>query len=50
MMPHEERQLQYRRCFILPPDLRDDPAFALDSYNWSSFGIWESTRAATRVT
>jgi hypothetical protein len=30
-----------RDRFILPPDLGDDPAFALDSYNWSTFERWE---------
>jgi hypothetical protein len=24
-----------------PSDLREDPPFALDSYNWSTFGTWE---------
>ena len=30
-----------RRRFILPPDLRADPAFAANSRNWLSFGTWE---------
>jgi hypothetical protein len=25
----------------LPSDLREDPAYALNSYNWISFGTWE---------
>jgi hypothetical protein len=25
----------------LPVDLREDPAYALNSYNWISFGMWE---------
>ncbi|KAK1631985.1 hypothetical protein QYE76_006300 [Lolium multiflorum] len=29
------------RRAILPPDLREDPAYALNSYNWISFGTWE---------
>ncbi|MBS2180363.1 hypothetical protein KFZ29_25365, partial [Salmonella enterica subsp. enterica serovar Typhimurium] len=30
-----------RRRAILPPDLREDPTYALNSYNWISFGTWE---------
>jgi hypothetical protein len=43
-VPHEERQRRYgiyRHRFIQPPDLREDPTFALNSYNWSTFGTWE---------
>jgi hypothetical protein len=25
----------------LPSDLRDDPAYALNYYNWATFGAWE---------
>jgi hypothetical protein len=25
----------------LPPDLREDPTYTLNSYNWISFGTWE---------
>jgi hypothetical protein len=25
----------------LPPDLQEDPVYALNSYNWISFGTWE---------
>ena len=30
-----------RRRTILPPVLREDQAYALNSYNWISFGTWE---------
>jgi hypothetical protein len=38
---HDKRQRRYkihRRQFTLSPDLHDDPAFALHSYNSSTFG------------
>jgi hypothetical protein len=25
----------------LPADLREDPAYTLNTYNWISFGTWE---------
>ena len=37
----ERREEVRRRRTVLPPDLRDDPAFAVTSYNWIAFGTWE---------
>ena len=37
----ERRDEVRRRRAVLPPDLREDPAYALNSYNWISFGAWE---------
>jgi hypothetical protein len=37
----ERRDEVRRRRAILSPDLREDPAYALNSYNWISFGTWE---------
>jgi hypothetical protein len=30
-----------RHRAILPPDLREDPVYVLNSYNWISFGARE---------
>jgi hypothetical protein len=37
----ERRDEVRRRRAILPPDLQQDPAYTLNSYNWISFGTWE---------
>jgi hypothetical protein len=43
-VPREGRGRHDEVCrlrLILPSDLRDDPTFAIDSYNWHSFALWE---------
>jgi hypothetical protein len=43
-VPREGRELreEIRRRVILSLDLRDDPAFSLNSYNWVTFEMtWE---------
>ena len=37
----EQREEVRRLRTILPPDLCDDPAFAVNSYAWITFGTWE---------
>jgi hypothetical protein len=37
----ERRDEIHRRCFIPPPDLHDDPTFALNSYNLVTYGTWD---------
>ena len=37
----EQREEVRRNRTVLLPDLRDDPAFAVTSYNWITFGTWE---------
>jgi hypothetical protein len=36
-----ERRDEIRRRSILRPDLRDDPAYGMNSPNWDTFSSWE---------